>query len=51
VLGIAGYLRKRDGGWIAFAAIVNGGEARPHVPLREALQAARSYVDELLKKY
>jgi D-alanyl-D-alanine carboxypeptidase/D-alanyl-D-alanine-endopeptidase (penicillin-binding protein 4) len=51
VLGIAGYLRKRDGGWIAFAAIVNGGEARPHVPLREALQAARSDVDELLKKY
>jgi serine-type D-Ala-D-Ala carboxypeptidase/endopeptidase (penicillin-binding protein 4) len=51
VLGIAGYLRKRDGGWIAFAAIVNGGEARPHVPLREALQAARSDVDELLRKY
>ena len=51
VLGIAGYLRKRDGGWIAFAAIVNGGEARPHVPLREALQAARRDVDELLRKY
>jgi len=51
VLGIAGYLRKRDGGWIAFAAIVNGGEARPHVPLREALQAARSDVEDLLKKY
>jgi len=51
VLGIAGYLRKRDGGWIAFAAIVNGGEARSHVPLREALQAARSDVEELLKKY
>jgi serine-type D-Ala-D-Ala carboxypeptidase/endopeptidase (penicillin-binding protein 4) len=51
VLGIAGYLRKRDGGWIAFAAIVNGGEARPHVPLREALQAARSDVEDLLRKY
>ena len=51
VLGIAGYLRKRDGGWIAFAAIVNGGEGRPHVPLREALQAARSDVEELLRKY
>jgi serine-type D-Ala-D-Ala carboxypeptidase/endopeptidase (penicillin-binding protein 4) len=51
VLGIAGYLRKRDGGWIAFAAIVNGSEARPHVPLREALQAARSDVEDLLRKY
>ncbi len=51
VLGIAGYARKRDGGWIAFAAIVNGGDMRPHIPLREALAAARSDVEELLKKY
>ncbi|HEX3837171.1 MAG TPA: D-alanyl-D-alanine carboxypeptidase/D-alanyl-D-alanine-endopeptidase [Steroidobacteraceae bacterium] len=51
VLGIAGYLRKRDGGWIAFAAIVNGGAARAHIPLREALQAARSDVEELLARY
>ena len=50
VLGVAGYLRKRDGGWIAFAALVNGG-ARPQVPLREALQAARSDVDDLLARY
>jgi D-alanyl-D-alanine carboxypeptidase/D-alanyl-D-alanine-endopeptidase (penicillin-binding protein 4) len=51
VLGIAGYLRKRNGGWIAFAAIVNGGEARSHIPLREALAAARSDVEELLARY
>ena len=51
VLGIAGYLRKRKGGWIAFAAIVNGGAERPHVPLREALQAARSDVEGLLARY
>jgi D-alanyl-D-alanine carboxypeptidase/D-alanyl-D-alanine-endopeptidase (penicillin-binding protein 4) len=51
VLGIAGYLRKRNGGWIAFAAIVNGGETRPHIPLREALQAARADVEELLVRY
>jgi D-alanyl-D-alanine carboxypeptidase/D-alanyl-D-alanine-endopeptidase (penicillin-binding protein 4) len=51
VLGIAGYLRKRDGGWIAFAAIVNGGPDRAHVPLREALQAARSDVEDLLERY
>jgi D-alanyl-D-alanine carboxypeptidase/D-alanyl-D-alanine-endopeptidase (penicillin-binding protein 4) len=51
VLGIAGYLRKRKGGWIAFAAIVNGGAERPHVPLREALQAARTDVEGLLAQY
>ena len=51
VLGIAGYLRKRNGGWIAFAAIVNGGAARPHVPLHEALQAARTDVEALLARY
>ncbi len=51
VLGIAGYLRKRDGGWIAFAAIVNGGTARAHIPLREAMQAARTDVEELLARY
>ncbi|HEY4342477.1 MAG TPA: D-alanyl-D-alanine carboxypeptidase/D-alanyl-D-alanine-endopeptidase [Steroidobacteraceae bacterium] len=51
VLGIAGYLRKREGGWIAFAAIVNGGAARAHIPLREALQAARADVEDLLARY
>jgi D-alanyl-D-alanine carboxypeptidase/D-alanyl-D-alanine-endopeptidase (penicillin-binding protein 4) len=51
VLGIAGYMRKRNGGWIAFAAIVNGGETRAHIPLREALQAARADVEELLVRY
>ena len=35
VLGIAGYLRKRKGGWIAFAAIVNGGaDAAPRAAAR-----------------
>jgi D-alanyl-D-alanine carboxypeptidase/D-alanyl-D-alanine-endopeptidase (penicillin-binding protein 4) len=51
VLGIAGYLRKRNGGWIAFAAIVNGGATRTHIPLREALAAARSDVEALLARY
>jgi D-alanyl-D-alanine carboxypeptidase/D-alanyl-D-alanine-endopeptidase (penicillin-binding protein 4) len=51
VLGIAGYLRKRNGGWIAFAAIVNGSDTRAHIPLREALQAARTDVESLLQKY
>jgi D-alanyl-D-alanine carboxypeptidase/D-alanyl-D-alanine-endopeptidase (penicillin-binding protein 4) len=51
VCGIAGYLRKKDGGWIAFAAIVNGGPRMLHVPLYKAMQAARADVDALLAKY
>lgn len=51
VCGIAGYLRKKDGGWIAFAAIVNGGPRMHHVPLYKAMEAARSDVDALLARY
>ena len=31
VCGVAGYMRKRDNGWIAFAVIVNGGPQMEHV--------------------
>ncbi len=51
VCGIAGYIRKKDGGWIAFAAIVNGGPKMHHVPLYQAMEAARADVDALLAKY
>jgi D-alanyl-D-alanine carboxypeptidase/D-alanyl-D-alanine-endopeptidase (penicillin-binding protein 4) len=51
VCGIAGYLRKRDGGWIAFAAIVNGGPGWKHVPLFQAIEAERTDVESLLKRY
>ncbi len=51
VCGIAGFLRKRDGGWIAFAVIVNGTSRRRHVPLFEALAAEQSDVDALLRRY
>ena len=51
VCGIAGYIRKRNGGWIAFAAIVNGGPAWKHVPLYQAIEAERSDVQALLKRY
>lgn len=50
VCGVAGYLRRRDGGWIAFAAIVNGGPKRTHIPLETAMQAIRSDVEELLAR-
>ncbi len=51
VCGIAGYLRKRNGGWIAFAAIVNGGPAWKHVPLFQAIEAERNDIQSLLKRY
>ncbi len=51
VCGVAGYLRKRDGGWIAFAAIVNGGPRLKHVPLNTAIGAERSDIEALLRKY
>jgi D-alanyl-D-alanine carboxypeptidase/D-alanyl-D-alanine-endopeptidase (penicillin-binding protein 4) len=51
VCGIAGYLRKKNGGWIAFAAIVNGGPGLIHVPLFRAIAAARGDVEEILERY
>jgi len=51
VCGIAGFLRKRDGGWIAFAEIVNGTQRMPHVRLDQALAAERSELDALLARY
>lgn len=51
VCGIAGYLRKRNGGWIAFAAIVNGGPGWQHVPLFQAMAAERADIEALLARY
>jgi D-alanyl-D-alanine carboxypeptidase/D-alanyl-D-alanine-endopeptidase (penicillin-binding protein 4) len=51
VCGIAGYLRKKDGGWMAFAVIVNGGPALKHVPLHRAMGAARADIEEILERY
>jgi serine-type D-Ala-D-Ala carboxypeptidase/endopeptidase (penicillin-binding protein 4) len=51
VCGIAGYLRKRNGGWIAFAAIVNGGPGYRHVPLFQAIEAERTDIESLLNRY
>jgi D-alanyl-D-alanine carboxypeptidase/D-alanyl-D-alanine-endopeptidase (penicillin-binding protein 4) len=51
VCGVAGYLRKRDGGWIAFAAIVNGGPNRAHIPIDTAMRAIQTDVEDLLMRY
>jgi serine-type D-Ala-D-Ala carboxypeptidase/endopeptidase (penicillin-binding protein 4) len=50
VCGIAGYMRKRDNGWVAFAVIVNGGLRRKHVPLARAMSAARADLEALLEQ-
>jgi D-alanyl-D-alanine carboxypeptidase/D-alanyl-D-alanine-endopeptidase (penicillin-binding protein 4) len=51
VCGIAGYARKRDGGWMAFAIIVNGGPTLTRVPLRRAMDAARTDLEKVLAQY
>lgn len=51
VAGIAGYLRKKNAGWMAFAIIVNGSERRRQVPLAEALGAARADLERAMARY
>jgi D-alanyl-D-alanine carboxypeptidase/D-alanyl-D-alanine-endopeptidase (penicillin-binding protein 4) len=49
VCGIAGYLRKRGGGWIA--VIVNGTSTTRHIPLYKSMEAARADLETLLARY
>ncbi|HEU0195700.1 MAG TPA: D-alanyl-D-alanine carboxypeptidase/D-alanyl-D-alanine-endopeptidase [Nevskiaceae bacterium] len=51
VFGIAGYARKRKGGWLAFAMIVNGSERVHHIPLYKALAAARGDLQAILARH
>jgi len=51
VNGIAGYLRRSDGGFMAFAIIVNGSEKMPQVARATALSAARADLESLLSRY
>jgi D-alanyl-D-alanine carboxypeptidase/D-alanyl-D-alanine-endopeptidase (penicillin-binding protein 4) len=51
VCGIAGYVRKKSGGWIAFAAIVNGSSTTRHVPLYKSMEASRTDLEALLTRY
>lgn len=48
VNGIAGYLRKKGGGFMAFAIIVNGSGKWPQVPHDRALAAARGDLEAQL---
>ncbi|MES2488627.1 MAG: hypothetical protein V4607_02480, partial [Pseudomonadota bacterium] len=51
VCGVAGYIRKKDGGWIAFTTIVNGSPRVKKVPLYKAMEAIRADIDDLLERY
>jgi D-alanyl-D-alanine carboxypeptidase/D-alanyl-D-alanine-endopeptidase (penicillin-binding protein 4) len=51
VNGIAGYLRKKNGGWMAFAIIVNGSERLRQISHERALGAARADLQALLAHY
>ena len=52
VCAVAGYLRRKNGGWMAFAILVNGGEKKHrHVPLYKAMEAIRKDIDALLARY
>ncbi|MES2684182.1 MAG: D-alanyl-D-alanine carboxypeptidase/D-alanyl-D-alanine-endopeptidase [Pseudomonadota bacterium] len=48
VCGVAGYLRKKDGGWMSFAIIVNGGTGYRHVPLYKSMEAIRKDIEAIL---
>lgn len=48
VCGVAGYLRKKDGGWMSFAILINGGERQKHVPLYKSMEAIRKDIEAIL---
>jgi D-alanyl-D-alanine carboxypeptidase/D-alanyl-D-alanine-endopeptidase (penicillin-binding protein 4) len=48
VNGIAGYLRRNDGGWMTFAVIVNGSERWRQIPHDQALRAMRADLERVL---
>ncbi|MGQ0502263.1 MAG: D-alanyl-D-alanine carboxypeptidase/D-alanyl-D-alanine endopeptidase [Panacagrimonas sp.] len=51
VCAISGYFRKLDGGWMAFAILINGSDRTRHVPLHKSMEAIRADVDDLLKRF
>jgi serine-type D-Ala-D-Ala carboxypeptidase/endopeptidase (penicillin-binding protein 4) len=51
VLGLAGYLRKKSGGWMAFAAIINGTERLRELPTERSVRALRTDLESILDSY
>ena len=50
VCGVAGYLRKKNGGWMSFAILVNGGSGYKHVPLYLSMEAIRKDIEAILAR-
>jgi len=51
VFGVAGYFRKQDDGWGAFAVLLNGAGKLKHVSYADSMAAIRSDVSALLDRY
>lgn len=51
VNGIAGYLRKKSGGFMAFAIIINGSDRLRQIPSDTALAAARADLETVLARH
>lgn len=51
VLGLAGYLRLKDGGWGAFAIIINGSTQRSRIPYAQSMAAIRHDLERILASY
>jgi D-alanyl-D-alanine carboxypeptidase/D-alanyl-D-alanine-endopeptidase (penicillin-binding protein 4) len=51
VAGIAGYLRKKNAGWMVFAIVDNGSDRWRQIPLAEALGAARADLEKAMSRY
>jgi serine-type D-Ala-D-Ala carboxypeptidase/endopeptidase (penicillin-binding protein 4) len=51
VNAIAGYARRKDGGWMAFAIIVNGSDRLRQIAHDTALRAARTDLETLLSRF
>lgn len=51
VLSLSGYIRLKDGGWGAFAAITNGTQKRRSVSARLSMQAIRQDLESIMANY
>lgn len=48
---VAGYLRRKDGGWMALAVLVNGDTANRNHNNRRFMEAIRTEIEALLERY
>lgn len=51
VFGVAGYLRKKNGGFMDFAIIVNGSTRHKHIPLYQSLAATQQAIESILSRH